>query len=279
MKQLVWLVGLLIASILTILFASDTLSLSLANEKVSPKNNIPISRHVSPLVQLPDKNGTLVATKLDNVFADTGLKAPNPVLVMAMSKAGTTTAWRYFLCGGQAAAHLFTKNETGAGVRIGQCMGENAKLDRPVLQGCGSYTMLADIGAVYGAECYYPMVHGLEALHRDYPTATWLHIVREAGAWADSLLGFYNIAWKMATKCDGFPRAPNTTKNDWMQWYRDQTERVRQFAIEHPSLTYIEVRLESPSTAAILEQTIGINGSCWGMHNVNAKRERSGNDE
>lgn len=271
MKPVLWLGGLLLASFLMLVILSTSLpNLALPADRVE---QVPATRHVSPMVQLPNQTGT---TKLDDVFAPTKLKVPSPVLVTSLPKAGTTTAWQYFLCGRQPAAHQYARNETGAGIKIGQCMGENAAADRPVLQGCGSYPVLADIGAIWGSHCYYPSLHGLEDLYRDYPSATWLHIVRNASQWADSLLRYFNLAWKMSQKCTDVPKAPNNTRDDWAAFYVAHTTRIRDFASNHPSLTYIEVELESPATPAILQDRLGINASCWGVHNVNQQRAGSG---
>jgi hypothetical protein len=63
------------------------------------------------------------------------------------------------------------------------------------------------------------------------------------------------------------------TRDDILRFYDWHTEHVRSFAAAHPSMTYIEVKLESDDTAQILEDQIGIPAQCWGHSNINTRHE------
>ena len=57
---------------------------------------------------------------------------------------------------------------------------------------------------------------------------------------------------------------PDTDPQAFAAFYDWHTAHVREFCLQHPSLTYIEVALESPMLGKILEEKIGISASCWG---------------
>jgi hypothetical protein len=65
----------------------------------------------------------------------------------------------------------------------------------------------------------------------------------------------------------------NRTLTEWdiQAFYNWHTEHVRKFAKAHPSMTYIEVSLESSDTAQQLEEAIGIPAHCWGHANKNTR--------
>ena len=49
-----------------------------------------------------------------------------------------------------------------------------------------------------------------------------------------------------------------------MEFYSWYLKHVRLFAKDHPSITFIEVSLDSEDTPKILEDKIGIPSECWG---------------
>lgn len=57
------------------------------------------------------------------------------------------------------------------------------------------------------------------------------------------------------------------TTRDIRNFYEWHTQHVRDFAAAHPSLTYIEVKLEDETTASVLQERVGISASCGGRHN------------
>ena len=213
--------------------------------------------------------------------AVTKMKIPSPVFVTGLPKSGTTSIWKYFLCGlgaGQA-AHQWAQVDNGKGekeqVRLGKCLKQNVKHDKPLLEGCGDYLVWTDMGIIAPGTCFYPSVHGgLEALYKDYPQATLLSVVRDIESWVNSTTEFNNLwdRW-IDNKCDKFP-GKGSTHEDFAKFYDWHTEMVRQFAKDHPSMTYIEVTLEGNDTGQILEEKTGINASCW-VHSKTKKGRRA----
>merc|ERR1712161_27319 len=63
------------------------------------------------------------------------------------------------------------------------------------------------------------------------------------------------------------------TDTEWMAWYdTNYTQRIREFAINHPTLTYFESKLDDPHTPTRLEQATGIAASCFGHRLKTADR-------
>jgi len=55
------------------------------------------------------------------------------------------------------------------------------------------------------------------------------------------------------------------TDKEWMEWYDTKyTQRIRDFAMNHPTLTYFESKLDDPQTPTRLEKATGISASCFG---------------
>jgi hypothetical protein len=108
-------------------------------------------------------------------------------------------------------------------------------------------------------------MHGLENIRDHYPNATIMLVIRNTTSWYKSFEGWRNgrLRRTLSSSPDmGFPT--NGTMADWMAFYEAQTESIRRFVSENPTLNYIEVTLESALTPAIMEEQTGIPTYCWG---------------
>lgn len=149
-------------------------------------------------------------------------------------------------------------------------------------------------------KCFFPGVHGLENIAKYYPTATIVHFPRNATQWVESSLHWNHLLSRYDTFCGGFPeirkkddanhnleapppllhgeytpKQPGTTEPEWTAWYEAYTQRIRDFARQHPSLTYVESPLEDINgTAQLLHELTGIPESCYGRSHVNKKRRK-----
>ena len=127
-------------------------------------------------------------------------------------------------------------------------------------------------------QCFYPLIDALEEVYTAYPNATFLFVVRETDAWLNSIQsyhdGFIMEVWKRC-RTEGFPGLDGNLE-DFREFYEWHKEMIRNFALERPSLTYIEVELESSETGDILQEQIGIDASCWGHYNQQKSRKSSG---
>lgn len=198
------------------------------------------------------------------------IKIPFPVFVASLFKSGTTTIHAYFGCGGQRSVHWVGAD----GERTGQCLRENISSGRRPLAGCGDYDVWTDNSLIRPPICWDPSVTDLEAIYEAYPNATLLLTTRDPKMWVHSVHHWGKLHSKL-NRCDFlWPGQPSTRPlglDDLRAFYVWHIEHVRNFAAQHPSMTYIEVGLEANETASILEDIIGIPASCWGHYNRNWK--------
>jgi hypothetical protein len=206
---------------------------------------------------------------------------PTPIFLLSLPKSGTTSIHKFFTCGlgdPQASANHWIENATGHKKRFGQCMYENVQNNRNIVEGCGDYKVFTDIGTVWtrgsnisrmDSKCYYPSIHGLEAIYNHYPNSTIMLVHRNSTAWAKSVFTWNNLAGRLGD-CPGFPVTPYRQRRqtydhlqEWIDFYDQHTESIRQFAKTHPSLTYVEAALEQDETASYLQSQTGIDADCW----------------
>jgi hypothetical protein len=244
-------------------------------------NNIEMGRqaHIAPPLfsHLNGSNDAILQAHRQK----TNITAPTPIFVLSLPKSGTTSIHKYFVCGGyrkQTIHHWIPTAEDEAvdGRKqklLGECMYDNQFVTkRPLIEGCGDYLVWSDMGAIFDRQnkklCYFPSLHSLEAIYKDYPSATLILLHRNATAWLESMLGWGSLLSRMSQYCPATPpsrvdASSEKGRTSWTAFYESHTQLVRQFAKEHPSLNYIESSLESPSLGALLEERIGISEICW----------------
>jgi len=211
------------------------------------------------------------------------VKLPLPIIGLNFPKSATLTLKEFFSCGGLTAIH--TSAQQG---RIAICMRENLLAGNAPLNGCNHTQdektgevkpndFFSDIGTQ--APCYYSSLHdgGLEAIAEHYPHATIMLVTRNAKSWHRSMSGWGSILAHWRIKC-GFDGNLNHTKSDywhqrwinsprkkedyWIDFYNAHTQKIRDFAMKNPSLTYVEVELEDENMAKKLEYYTGVPSTC-----------------
>jgi hypothetical protein len=146
----------------------------------------------------------------------------------------------------------------------GDCIHSNVVSGRPPFAQCGGYDVWSDLGVARDDDCFYPSLHAMNEIYQAYPNATILMVVRETDPWVKSISKWRDgkLKRRMIANCN-----PTTdfslNATNFHEFYDWHTEMIREFARKHPSLTYIEVKLESDQTTEILEERIGIPGFCW----------------
>ena len=215
---------------------------------------------------------------------------PRPIIGLNFPKSATLTMSEYFRCAGITSQHTATQDG-----RIGICMMENHFADKPPLHGCNTHKnrktnetkpieVIFDIG-LQGPPCYYSSVHdgGLENIAKHYPEGTIMLVTRNATKWAKSITGWNGRIMKlwadeschfdgslegegMRYWADRFNSAqgdiPRRKVQYWIDFYHAHTQKIREFALEHLSLTYVEVELENDKMAQQLEHYTGVKQSC-----------------
>ena len=161
----------------------------------------------------------------------------------------------------------------------GDCMRDNYLSDAPPFRGCDvnaedrRVQFYSDIG-VQGPHCFYSSLHdgGLENIAKFYPRATILLLHRKFEDWYESVLkwgsGRLLRIWRDVCGFAGprsVAREYRCLKTDvacWRGFYNAHTEKIRRFAIDHPSLTYLEVQLDGTTPSALGSYT-GIPPDCF----------------
>ncbi len=213
---------------------------------------------------------------------------PRPIIGLNFPKSATLTMSGYFSCGGVTSIHTTTQDG-----RIGICMMENHLADKPPMEGCNTHRnrkgkekkkketkpieVIFDIG-LQGPPCYYASVHdgGLENIAKHYPEGTIMLVTRNATKWFNSFEGWGGILSKWRKIC-GFDgslegegmeywsdsyHSSRSKRQYWIDFYEAHTQKIREFALQHLSLTYVEVELENDKMAEQLERYTGVKQSC-----------------
>jgi uncharacterized protein CbrC (UPF0167 family) len=215
------------------------------------------------------------------------LKLPTPIFILNLPKSGTQTLAEYFKCGNIESSHTYVRT-----TRTGDCLRDNYLVDQASnvhgeknpLRGCNEVTKIyhipkshpdygknatvmtySDIGTPYPGRCFYSSVHdgGLEHLYKYYPNATIMLLTREVESWYSSLSkwneGFLLKRWK--NRCGFRGSIGDGSKEDWIDFYHAHTEKIRNFAKDHLSLTYVEMELED--APSMIEFYTGVKSDCF----------------
>ena len=137
----------------------------------------------------------------------------------------------------------------------------------------------SDIGTVE-PYCFYSTLHvgGLEHIVQYYPNATIIMLHRQFNNWYNSIVkwgrgrilerwrkscGFTTTMKQNSNGSDNTNNSSSNTRREmWQQFYYAHTYKIRQFVINNPSLTYIEVDLND-NTGNVLESYTGISSNCF----------------
>ena len=207
-------------------------------------------------------------------------KLPLPVISLNFPKSATLTMRQFFKCGGVTSIH--TSSQQG---RLGICMMENMLADKPPIENCDTHKrqgktdkigFISDIG-LQGPPCFYSSLHdgGLEGIAKYYPYSTILLVTRNATSWHKSIKKWGTLLhrWGKVCKFDGSYHGEQvqhwnnlyqseSKEQYWADFYNAHTQKIREFVMNHPSLTYVEVQLEDPKMGEILEYYTGIPSTC-----------------
>jgi len=159
---------------------------------------------------------------------------------------------------------------------VSGCMLTNILDGNPPFEGCGDFDVWSDTGMENFERCYHPIFSALPDIYDAHPDVTLLHVVRNTTSWWKSMKTYRkaNIIrhWKNCKSPDGiFPIRHNKDNSDlefiFKELYTNHTAYVREFAANHPSVTYLEFTLEDPNISTLLEKATGISSTCWGKSN------------
>jgi len=136
----------------------------------------------------------------------------------------------------------------------------------------------------------------LENIAEHYPHATIVYIDRDPAAWYSSANRWgklLDLIWtgggssaltdrlleRETTRTTSHEEEDDDDTDDppgesaWMRFYENYRDHVRSFARDHPSLTFLDLKLDD-DTGEHLEELVGIPSECWGHENKNRGRAR-----
>mmetsp|Transcript_12938 Transcript_12938/g.26145 ORF Transcript_12938/g.26145 Transcript_12938/m.26145 type:complete len:405 (+) Transcript_12938:2123-3337(+) len=218
-------------------------------------------------------------------YKEDKVRLPRPIIGLNFPKSATTTMSEYFTCGGITSCHTYVEDD-----RIGICMMENHLADKAPMEGCNTVRtedgvnepveVIFDIG-LQGPPCYYASLHegGLDNIAKHYPEGTIMLVTRNATKWFKS---FTEWNWGELLKDWGQGScafdgslggeemeywndlyiSSESKRQYWIEFYEAHTQKIREFALIHLSLTYVEVELENDKMAEHLELYTGVKQSC-----------------
>jgi len=231
-------------------------------------------------------------------YADKLVTLPLPIISLNFPKSATLTMKSYFHCGGITSIHTSTQDGRIAVCLMENQLNDRPPMegcnlhkmrDGPNKRDVVPIDFISDIG-LQGPPCYYPAVHdgGLENIVKHYPNATILLVTRNAAKWYHSISKWGSLVTRLKKYC-GFHGDPmysgahhnvqnsrywgklyqksqlgggESREDYWVDFYESHTQKIREFAMKHLSLTYVEVELENPRMAEILEGYTRVKRSC-----------------
>jgi hypothetical protein len=205
-----------------------------------------------------------------------------PIFVASLPKSATTTSYKYLNCGlgDDEGRHYEIENDPNRHrTLVASCFYNNVQNNRSITENCGDYLHWSDIGAIYHLDhrrhCYYPTLEGgLEEIYKAHPYATIFLTTRDPVRWYESALNYYNTLslWTQFCTGSGFPSNASDV-SAWVDFYHNHTNLVRAFARSHPTMNYVEVKLEEEEELlTTLQDHFGFSDTCWGHSNVQRKR-------
>ena len=111
----------------------------------------------------------------------------------------------------------------------------------------------------------------LEPIYQQFKNATWILNLREPTQWLISVDRWKDLRQRFVENpfLPELPRGVGQDESDMILFYERQAQRVRDFVYSHPSLSLVEVPIDSPDAGSIMEQAFGIPTTCWRNRNAN----------
>jgi hypothetical protein len=220
------------------------------------------------------------------------IKTPLPILVMGMPKAGTSSLAQYFQCGlGTKLHHRVSHYECAKGnqltvfnasllqksarVPCGIKLTRNADHKRHAFTDIDHFDVYTELDASLGSDrLFLPQISYTRAIYEAYPNATWILNVRDSHAWVASISTWRDLRQRFigsTFKLSWFGKGVGQHDEEMLYLYNYSIQYIQDYAVQHPSLTFVQVKVDDPNAGEILENNFGIHRTCWGKHNINPK--------
>lgn len=215
------------------------------------------------------------------LFQPHELKLPTPIIIMGLMKAGTTSVYGYFQCGLDPTTSRLShydckptrKDPEKIGMACGKRMRRNlTKNHKPAFDTMDNFTLYAELDAQeLNGGMTLPQWDYLEPIYKQFPSASWILNVREPRKWLNSVDRWKDLRERFVNNpfLPDLPVGVGKEDSEMIRFYERQAQRIRDFADAHPSLSLVEVPIDSPNAGSIMEEAFGIPKTCWRNRNVN----------
>ena len=210
------------------------------------------------------------------------LNLKTPIIVMGLQKAGTTSIYSYFKCGMDGAlSHYDCKPILGKPEKIGMPCGKRLRrnieiLQKPAFDGIDHFDLYAELDALRdNGGITLPQWNFVQQIYDYFPNATWILNLRDPQAWLRSVDRWQDLRQRFVDHLGGvdFPRGRGAKDEEMIAFYKLQAQRIRDYVKDHPSITLVEVQIDSPEAEQVMEDSFGIHRKCWGNKNKNSNNE------
>ena len=261
---------------------SNRISLSLSPPPPSHEREQAVANSRNQTVRIRKSEDQAVTLKESGrLLHPSNLKLPTPVIVMGMMKAGTTSIYGYFKCGLDPSvskiSHYDCKPKGGHPEKIGMACGKRmrrnlTKLRKLAFDTMDNFNLYAELDAQeLNGGMTLPQWDFTEQIYEHFPNATWILNWREPRKWLRSVDRWQDLRKRFIDNpfLPDLPRGKGEKDSDMLQFYEAQAQRIRDFARAHPSLSFVELPIDSPNAGKILENSFGIREDCWSNRNIN----------
>ena len=146
------------------------------------------------------------------------------------------------------------------------------KMRKPAFDSIDDFTLYAELdGQENNGGMTLPQWDYIQEVYDQFPIATWILNVRQPENWLRSVDRWLDLRQRFIANAflPDLPRGVGTEDKDMIHFYQRQAERIREFCSTHPSLSCVEVPIDSPDAGIIMEKAFGIPKICWGNRNAN----------
>lgn len=207
------------------------------------------------------------------------LKVQTPIIVMGMMKAGTTSIYSFFRCGLDPKSSKLSHYDCRPGrnpkkiiMSCGRRMRTNLKTRRvEAFNSMDDFHLYSELDAMERFGMTLPQYSFLQQIYDNFPNATWILNTRDAQKWLHSVDRWRDLRQRFIDMhlWPHFRRGLGTKDEEMIEFYNHQAQRVRDFVKEHPSIHFVEVKIDDDGAGQVMEDATGITRQCWGNKNVN----------
>jgi hypothetical protein len=209
------------------------------------------------------------------------LKLATPIIVMGLMKAGTTSIFGYFKCGldpkySKLSHYNCNDPATKQGIMsCGKRMRRNVTKmkNTTAFHTMDMFHLYSELdGQEYNGGISVPQWHFIQAIHDNFPNATWILNLRDPHDWLKSINRWQDLRQRFIDNAfkPELPIGVGEDDNDMIKFYNAQAQLIRDFAEEHPSHNLVEVQIDSPEAGDVMEDAFGISAdACWKKRNGN----------